>query len=70
MKGQYKTPAGELLKVVIFDEPNKMVYAENKIGTHKWYHENEYSTWESTENVEDEIDEPLEHKPTKKSKKK
>lgn len=76
MKGQYKTPTGELLKVVIFDEENKMVYIENKIGTNKWYHESDYSTWESTEpeKVEegstDEVEESKSDKKVKSKKQK
>lgn len=41
----YKTPEGELHKILMYDDVNKMVYI-NLIGTsHRWVHDDEYKTW-------------------------
>lgn len=50
MTGQYKTSNGEIVKVVMFDEPSKTVYVTLPTGQNKWFTESEYSKWESTEN--------------------
>jgi len=59
MKGKYLTPEGKEVEVVSFDEANKMVYIEKDMGQYKWVHENEYSLWQSSEQVAivDEVEE-------------
>ena len=47
MKGkQYKTPDGHIVKVLDFDEINKMAYINVEGSRHRWVHEPEYSKWE------------------------
>lgn len=48
MRGQYKTPKGEMMQVEIFDAENKMVYVQIPNGQHKWFMESEYKNWTST----------------------
>jgi len=45
MKGKYKTPEGQIVEVIDFDEPNKMAYIPLGGGQFKWYTEKEYTTW-------------------------
>ncbi len=43
---QYKTPDGHIVKVLDFDEINKMAYINVEGSRHRWVHEPEYSKWE------------------------
>ena len=48
MKGRFKTPDGKEVKVIEFDEPNNIVYAQFPNGNKIWIGKTEYSTWKSS----------------------
>lgn len=55
MKGQYKTKDGEIVNVVMFDEPNMIVKVECN-GQSWWSPKHEYETWQSLSPEESPIE--------------
>jgi hypothetical protein len=46
MKGNsYRTPEGQIIKVIDFDPINKMAYIHVYAGNYKWVHDTTYNEW-------------------------